>query len=86
MTKLERQEKHRIDTARKNAAAMHKKMSTTLRWMDIQEVDEDHIVIEVKCIEMYQSTGFCLIIQSYVYEWSDLYFEHGKEALQHFKK
>lgn len=46
MTKLERKEKHRIDTARKNAAAMHKKMSTTLRWMDIQEVDEDHIVID----------------------------------------
>lgn len=34
---------------------------------------------------MYQSTGFCLIVQSDVYEWSDLYIEHGKEALQYSK-
>jgi DNA helicase HerA-like ATPase len=45
MTHIEKCEKRELDAAKKNAARMRKKVSTTLRWMDIKQVTEDSVIV-----------------------------------------
>lgn len=65
MSKIEKKEFNKIKTAKKDAKAIKKKISTTLGWIDIDEIADDYIKLEknkkveyIKGIKLYPHNIF----------------------------